>query len=112
MSLEVGKMCGKRASKIGRKYFPKVGKTGKQRKSPFPTLGKLKNGRKWLSRTRENKKSAKIGFPARGKTRNQRKSTFPHEGKSKNAENHSLLVSEIQKTRKTAFRLQATSEKR
>lgn len=74
MSLEVGKMCGKRASKIGRKYFPKVGKTGKQRKSPFPTLGKPKNGRKLafphegkqkisgnrLSRTRESQKMLKI----------------------------------------------------
>ena len=77
-----------------------------------PTLGKQGVSENRLSLTRENKKSTKIGFPARGKTRNQRKLTFPHEGKSKNAENHSSLVSEMQKTRKTAFRLQAMSEKR
>ena len=37
---------------------------------------------------------------------------FPRGGKPKNAENHSSLVSEMQKMPKTAFRLQATSEKR
>ena len=63
-----------------------------------PTLGKQEFSENQLSRTRENKKTAKIAFPARGKT--------------KNAENHSSLVSEMQKTRKTEFRLQAMSEKR
>ena len=77
-----------------------------------PTLGKQEISENRLSRTRENKKSAKIGFPSRGKTRNQQKLTFPHGGKSKNAENYSSLVSEMQKTRKTAFRLQAMSGKR
>ena len=77
-----------------------------------PTLGKQEISENRLSLTRENKKSAKISFPSRGKTKNQRKSTFSHEGKSKNAENHSSLVSEMQKTRKTGFRLQATDEKR
>ena len=37
---------------------------------------------------------------------------FPTPWKAKNAENHSSLVSEMQKLPKTAFRLQATSEKR
>ena len=77
-----------------------------------PTLGKQEISENRLSLTRENKKSAKNEFPSRGKTRKQRKSAFPHEGKSKNAENHSSLVSEMQKTRKIAFRLQAMSEKR
>ena len=77
-----------------------------------PTLGKQEFSENQLSRTGENKKSTKIDFPSRGKTRNQRKTNFPNEGKSKNAENHSSLVSEMQKTRKTAFRLQATDEKR
>ena len=48
-----------------------------------PTLGKQEFSENQLSRTRENKKTAKIAFPARGKTRKQRKSPFPHEGKQK-----------------------------
>ena len=106
--------------------FPAWGKTRNRQKSAFPHEGKQKISKNQLSLTGENKKSAKIDFPPRGKTKNQRKSTvrhggksknqqklaFPHEGKSKNAENHSSLVSEMQKTRKTAFRLQATDGKR
>ena len=62
-----------------------------------PTLGKQEISENRLSRTRENKKSAKIGFPARGKTRNQQKLTFPHEGKQKISENRLSPTRENQK---------------
>ena len=73
MSLEVGKTCGKRALKIGRKYFPKVGKT--------------ENSENLLSQPWENQKTEENGRPNLGKTRNQRKSAFPHEGKQEISEN-------------------------
>ena len=76
---------------------PNIGKTEKQRKMTFPTLGKSKNSEKWLSQTWENQKMPQAAFPT--------------PWKAKNAENHSSFVSEMQKLPKTAFRLQATSEK-
>ena len=63
----------------------------------FPTLGKSKNSEKRLSQHWENQKTTQAAFPTPWKV--------------KNAENHSSLVSEMQKLPKTAFRLQATSEK-
>ena len=62
-----------------------------------PTLGKQEISENRLSRTGENKKSAKIGFPSRGKTRNQRKSAFPHEGKQKISGNRLSRTRESQK---------------
>ena len=85
----------KKTAKIG---FPSWGKIKIQRKSAFPHGGKQENSEKWFSLARENEITARTDFPPRGKP--------------KNAENHSSLVSEMQKMRKTAFRLQATSEKR
>ena len=73
MSLEVGKTCGKRALKIGRKYFPKVGKT--------------ENSENLLSQPWENQKTEENGRPNLGKTRNQRKLTFPHGGKQEISKN-------------------------
>lgn len=52
-----------------------------------------------------------MAFPNLGKSKNATGCIFPPLGKLKNAENHSSLVSEMQKLPKTAFRLQATSEK-
>ena len=76
---------------------PKIGKTEKQRKTAFPNLGRTKNSEKQLSQTWEERKTLQAGFPT--------------PWKPKNAENHSPLVSEMQKTQKRAFRLQAMNGK-
>ena len=68
-----------------------------------PTLGKQEISKNRLSRTRENKKSAKIDFPARGKIRNQRKSAFPHEGKQEISENWLSRTRENKKSVKIDF---------
>ena len=54
----------------------------------------------------------KVGFPKLGKTEKHRRLHFPTSGSMENPENRSSLVSEMQKTPKITFRLQATSEKR
>ena len=54
----------------------------------------------------------KVDFPTLEKTKKRRRLHFPPLGKMRKPENRSSLVSEMQKTPKTAFRLQATSEKR
>ena len=54
----------------------------------------------------------KVDFPKLGKTEKCRRLHFPLLGKMRKPENRSSLVSEMQKTPKITFRLQATSEKR
>ena len=54
----------------------------------------------------------KVDFPTLGKTEKCRRLHFPTLGSMENPGNRSSLVSEMQKTPKITFRLQATSEKR
>ena len=54
----------------------------------------------------------KVDFPTLGKTKKRRRLHFPPLGKMRKPENRSSLVSEMQKTPKITFRLQAMSEKR
>lgn len=63
----------------------------------FPTLGKSKNSEKWLSQTWENQKMPQAAFSTPWKAKKRRKSFVARE---RNVE-----------IAKTAFRLQATSEK-
>ena len=83
--------------KIAENGRPKIGKNEKLWKTAFPRLGRLENSEKRLSQTWEERKTLQAEFPT--------------PWKPKNAENHSPLVSEMQKTQKTAFRLQATGGK-
>ncbi|WP_315563078.1 hypothetical protein [Segatella oris] len=55
----------------------------KREKEAFVGVRRTKIGKKRLSATGENQKSAKIGFLNIGKTRNQRKLAFPTLGKQK-----------------------------
>ena len=70
-----------KSAKIG---FPNIGKTRKQQKSTFPTLGKQEIGENWLSQHWENKKMAKISFPNIGKNKKCHWLHFPTLGKTKN----------------------------
>ena len=52
----------------------------------------------------------KVDFPTLEKTKKRRRLHFPPLGKMRKPENRSSLVSEMQKTPKTAFRLQRQAE--
>ncbi|OFP38219.1 hypothetical protein HMPREF2992_07270 [Prevotella sp. HMSC069G02] len=69
MSLEVGKMCGKRHRKSAENTFPRLGRLKNSDNRLSQTWENQKNGRKWPSQPWENKKSAKIDFPPRGKVK-------------------------------------------
>ena len=63
----------------------------------FPHEGKQKISENRLSRTGENKKSAKIDFPSRGKIKKWQKPAFPHGGKQEISEKRISPTRENQK---------------
>ena len=67
-------------------------------KEAFVGVWWTKIGKKRLSATGENQKSAKISFPSRGKIKNQQKSAFPILGRIKNAIG---CISQLPERRKT-----------
>ena len=70
----------------------------------FPNLGKSKNSEKWLSQHWENQKTPQAAFPTPWKAKKCRKSFVARERNAEIAKNSISLVSDEQKTLKTAFR--------
>ena len=83
---------------------PNIGKTEKQRKMTFPTLGKSKNSEKWLSQIWENQKMPQAAFSTPWKAKKRRKSFVARERNAEIAKNSVSLASDERKTLKTAFR--------
>ena len=77
--------------------------TRKQRKTAFLHEGKQEISKNWLSLTRENKNSVKIGFLSRGETRKQLKTAFPHGGEEESSEKRISRMRENQKSADDTF---------
>ena len=70
--------------KIAENGRPKIGKTEKQRKTAFPTLGRTKNSEKRLSQDWEERKTLQAEFPTPWKPKNAENQLVARERNAKN----------------------------